>query len=144
MTAEYVLTADYFLRRDDKGVLRELHRGAILADLSDDDVRRLEGCGAVVERGAYEAAQAEAEAIAAAEADAAAAVVDLADGDDDAGTVVAPVSPTEAPAFNSAAAGDRPKTAATTDAWREYAERGGIPADKAAAMSKRELIAATR
>ncbi|WP_079672587.1 hypothetical protein, partial [Mycobacteroides abscessus] len=70
MTAEYVLTADFLRRLDDKGVWRELKRGAVLSDLDDDDVRRLTAAGAIVDRESYERAQAEAEAAAQAAAEA--------------------------------------------------------------------------
>lgn len=140
MTAEYVLTADFLRRLDDKGVWRELKRGAVLSDLDDDDVRRLTAAGAIVDRESYERAQAEAEA--AAEAAAEALVTD-GGGDETAGggggeggwdaVVLAP--------------GDgiaRPKSAHSTEVWRQYAIARGIPADQAAKMSKTQIKAATR
>ncbi|MDO3045236.1 Uncharacterised protein [Mycobacteroides abscessus subsp. abscessus] len=139
MTAEYVLTADFLRRLDDKGVWRELKRGAVLSDLDDDDVRRLTAAGAIVDRESYERAQAEAEAAAQAAAEA------LADdgGDETAGgggggggwdaVVLAPGDGIE-----------RPKSAHSTEVWRQYAIARGIPADQAAKMSKTQIKAATR
>lgn len=140
MTAEYVLTADFLHRLDDKGVWRELKRGAVLSDLDDDDVRRLTAAGALVDRESYERAQAEAEAA----AEAAAEVLGADDGgdehvvDDSTGTgldgvVLAPGDGIE-----------RPKSAHSTDVWREYAVARGIPAEQAAKMSKTQIKAATR
>ncbi|MDO3245259.1 hypothetical protein [Mycobacteroides abscessus] len=140
MTAEYVLTADFLRRLDDKGVWRELKRGAVLSDLDDDDVRRLTAAGAIVDRESYERAQAEAEA--AAEAAAEALATD-GGGDETAGggggeggwdsVVLAPGDGIE-----------RPKSAHSTEVWRQYAIARGIPADQAAKMSKTQIKAATR
>ncbi|RIT64078.1 hypothetical protein D2E95_01780 [Mycobacteroides abscessus] len=140
MTAEYVLTADFLRRLDDKGVWRELKRGAVLSDLDDDDVRRLTAADAIVDRESYERAQAEAEA--AAEAAAEALATD-GGGDETAGggggeggwdsVVLAPGDGIE-----------RPKSAHSTEVWRQYAIARGIPADQAAKMSKTQIKAATR
>lgn len=124
--AEYVLTADYLHRQDDKGVLRELRRGAILTDLSDDDVRRLVSAGAIVDRGAYERAKAK---------QAAALVTE--DEHVDSEPVVSGIP-------GSSGELTRPKTGRTTEVWRAYAVAKGIPADEAAGMSKKQLIEATR
>lgn len=138
MTAEYVLTADFLHRLDGKGVWRELKRGAILTDLDDDDVRRLTAAGAIVDRESYEQAQADAEA--AAEAAAEALVVDDADGDEngesDAVTAGLALLPAEGI--------ERPKSAHSTEVWRQYAVARGIPAEQAAKMSKAQIKAATR
>lgn len=131
--AEYVLTADFLPRLDDKGVMRELRRGAILADLSDDDVRRLVSAGAAVERGAYEQEQADRAAAAAAVA---------ADEDTDSGDSEPPAD-AGMPAASSGQV-TRPKTAATTDVWRAYAIATGIPEADAEGMTKAQLIKATR
>ncbi|AMT72107.1 hypothetical protein [Mycobacteroides immunogenum] len=139
MTAEYVLTADFLRRLDDKGVWRELKRGAILSDLDDDDVRRLTAAGAIVDRETWERAQAEAEAAAAATE----ALAADDGGDETAGgggsdgswdsVVLAPGDGIE-----------RPKSANSTEVWRKYAVDRGIPAEQAAKMSKTQIKAATR
>lgn len=136
MTAEYVLTADFLHRLDDKGVWRELKRGAVLSDLDDDDVRRLTAAGAIVDRESYERAQAEAEAAQVDDGDAGdapdgidGATGDLLDG-------LAPLIPAEGI--------ERPKSAHSTEVWRQYAIARGIPADQAAKMSKTQIKAATR
>ncbi|MBN7468663.1 hypothetical protein ACDI89_17905 [Mycobacteroides abscessus] len=136
MTDEYVLTADFLRRLDDKGVWRELKRGAVLADLDDDDVRRLTAAGAIVDRASYERAQAEAEAAQVDDGDAGdapdgidGATGDLLDG-------LAPLIPAEGI--------ERPKSAHSTEVWRQYAIARGIPADQAAKMSKTQIKAATR
>ncbi|YCU56660.1 hypothetical protein ACRYGV_17945 [Mycobacteroides abscessus] len=136
MTDEYVLTADFLHRLDDKGVWRELKRGAVLADLDDDDVRRLTAAGAIVDRASYERAQAEAEAAQVDDGDAGdapdgidGATGDLLDG-------LAPLIPAEGI--------ERPKSAHSTEVWRQYAIARGIPADQAAKMSKTQIKAATR
>lgn len=139
MTAEYVLTADFLRRLDDKGVWRELKRGAVLSDLDDDDVRRLTAAGAIVDRETWERAQAEAEAAAAATE----ALAADDGGDETAGgggrdgswdsVVLAPGDGIE-----------RPKSANSTEVWRKYAVDRGIPAEQAAKMSKTQIKAATR
>lgn len=136
MTAEYVLTADFLRRLDDKGVWRELKRGAVLPDLDDDDVRRLTAAGAIVDRESYEQAQAEAEAAQADDGDAGDAPdgIDGATGDAlDGLTALIPAEGIE-----------RPKSAYSTEVWRQYAIARGIPADQAAKMSKTQIKAATR
>ncbi|SIC41591.1 Uncharacterised protein [Mycobacteroides abscessus subsp. abscessus] len=141
MTAGYVLTADFLRRLDDKGVWRELKRGAVLADLDDDDVRRLTAADAIVDRASYERAQAEAEAAAQAAAEALAA--------DDGGDGTAGGGGGGEGGWDSVvlAPGDgieRPKSAHSTEVWRQYAIARGIPADQAAKMSKTQIKAATR
>lgn len=140
MTAEYVLTADFLRRLDDKGVWRELKRGAVLSALDDDDVRRLTAAGAIVDRESYERAQVEAEAAAQAAAEALAT--------DDGGDKTAGGGGGEG-GWDSVvlAPGDgieRPKSAHSTEVWRQYAIARGIPADQAAKMSKTQIKAATR
>lgn len=140
MTAEYVLTADFLRRLDDKGVWRELKRGAVLSDLDDDDVRRLTAAGAIVDRESYELAQVEAEVAAQAAAEALAT--------DDSGDKTAGGGGGEG-SWDSVvlAPGDgieRPKSAHSTEVWRQYAIARGIPADQAAKMSKTQIKAATR
>ncbi|AMU73725.1 hypothetical protein [Mycobacteroides abscessus] len=140
MTAEYVLTADFLRRLDDKGVWRELKRGAVLSDLDDDDVRRLTAAGAIVDRESYELAQVEAEVAAQAAAEALAT--------DDGGDKTAGGGGGEG-SWDSVvlAPGDgieRPKSAHSTEVWRQYAIARGIPADQAAKMSKTQIKAATR
>ncbi|WJR32429.1 hypothetical protein P3F83_18130 [Mycobacteroides immunogenum] len=141
MTAEYVLTADFLRRLDDKGVWRELKRGAILSELDDDDVRRLTAAGAIVDRESYE--QAQADALAAAEAAAESLAVDddrdeHVVGDDASGTGLDGVVLTPGDGI------ERPKSANSTEVWREYAVARGIPAEQAAKMSKTQIKAATR
>ncbi|BAX98863.1 hypothetical protein MSTE_03563 [Mycobacteroides stephanolepidis] len=140
MTAEYVLTADFLHRLDGKGVWRELKRGAVLSDLDDDDVRRLTAAGAIVDRESYE--QAQADAAAAAEA----AAVQVDDGDADAPAVVDGATDVALDGYVLTPAEDieRPKSANSTEVWREYAVARGIPADQAAKMSKAQIKAATR
>lgn len=138
MTAEYVLTADFLHRLDDKGVWRELKRGAVLSDLDDDDVRRLTAAGAIVDRESYERAQAEAEAEAAQVDDGEAG--DAPDGIDGAtGDLLDGLA-----ALIPAEGIERPKSAHSTEVWRQYAIARGIPAEQAAKMSKTQIKAATR
>lgn len=136
MTAEYVLTADFLRRLDDKGVWRELKRGAVLSDLDDDDVRRLTAAGAIVDRESYERAQAEAEAAQVDDGDAG----DAPDGIDGAtGDLLDGLA-----ALIPAEGIERPKSAHSTEVWRQYAIARGIPAEQAAKMSKTQIKAATR
>ncbi|WP_016895911.1 hypothetical protein [Mycobacteroides abscessus] len=139
MTAEYVLTADFLRRLDDKGVWRELKRGAVLSDLDDDDVRRLTAAGAIVDRESYERAQAEAEAAAQAAAE---ALAD--DGDDETAGGGGGEGGWDAVVLAPGDGIERPKSAHSTEVWRQYAIARGIPADQAAKMSKTQIKAATR
>ncbi|MDO3327487.1 Uncharacterised protein [Mycobacteroides abscessus subsp. abscessus] len=139
MTAEYVLTADFLRRLDDKGVWRELKRGAVLSDLGDDDVRRLTAAGAIVDRESYERAQAEAEAAAEAAAE---ALAD--DGSDETAGGGGGEGGWDAVVLAPAGGIERPKSAHSTEVWRQYAIARGIPADQAAKMSKTQIKAATR
>lgn len=136
MTAEYVLTADFLHRLDDKGVWRELKRGAHLTDLDDDDVRRLTAAGAIVDRASYERAKAEAEA-AQAEAEALA-------GDDDAVEGATGTELDVPVALTPAESVERPRSAHSTEVWRQYAVDRGMAVEQAAAMSKAQIKAATR
>ncbi|WP_100486145.1 hypothetical protein [Mycobacteroides abscessus] len=138
MTAEFVLTANFLHRLDGEGVWRELKRGAVLADLDDDDVRRLTAAGAIVDRESYERTQAEAEAEAAQADDGDAG--DAPDGIDGAtGDVLDGLA-----ALIPAEGIERPKSAHSTEVWRQYAIARGIPANQAAKMSKTQIKAATR
>ncbi|SIK01569.1 hypothetical protein [Mycobacteroides abscessus] len=136
MTAEYVLKADFLHRLDDKGVWRELKRGAVLSGLDDDDVRRLTAAGAIVDRESYERAQAEAEAAQADDGDAGDAPDGIDGATGDALDGLAALIPVEGI--------ERPKSAHSTEVWRQYAIVRGIPADQAAKMSKTQIKAATR
>ncbi|MDO3344927.1 Uncharacterised protein [Mycobacteroides abscessus subsp. abscessus] len=140
MTAEYVLTADFLRRLDDKGVWRELKRGAVLSDLDDDDVRRLTAAGAIVDRESYELAQAEAEAAAQAAAEALAAD----DGGDETAGGGGGDGSWDSVVLTPGDGIERPKSANSTEVWRKYAVDRGIPAEQAAKMSKTQIKAATR
>lgn len=132
MAGSYVLAASVFIRMED-GLQVRYRQGDVITGLSDEDAERLLSAGAIVAQGdVAETGSGEGESDNPETGPGDDEPADEADDDE-----VVPELPV-------GAAPVRPKSASTTEVWRQYAIDMGIPAEQAATMSKVEIREATR